>query len=274
MNIDIDQVSNIIKDVAAQKIAPRFQNLQNHEIRSKKSPNDLATIADDEAEEELTRILKDILPGSQVLGEEAVSRGITSRDILKENGAVWVVDPVDGTGNFAAGRPIFGSMVALIINGERIAGWIYQILLQKMTACEKGSGITIGGKAVTVEKAPDDASFQDMRAFLAKRFMPTSIKGSVEKASTGLNMESYNCCAWEYVELMQGKAAFSLYKRIEPWDHMAGVTILEEAGFYIRKWDGSGYGTSDIEGGLICAPSEIFWRRVYDTFLKEAVSLS
>lgn len=128
MNIDHDKIAALLREVAADKITPRFQKLTDEEIRTKSGPEDLVTIADEEAETELTRRLQDLLPGSLVLGEEAVAHGSVRHDILKNNDTpVWVVDPVDGTRNFARGTPQFGTILALVHKGECVAGWIYQI---------------------------------------------------------------------------------------------------------------------------------------------------
>jgi len=272
--IDIEKISNIIRDVAADKIIPRFQQLSKDDIRSKSSPTDLVTIADEEAEIELTRILKDVLPNSYVLGEEAVSSGTSSRDILNQTeNPVWIVDPVDGTSNFAHGKPIFGTMVALINGGERIASWIYQIPTHRMIACEKGAGITINGELFhPPEKTKGDAEFKTMRAFVSRKFIPPNMRPFVdERVKLLSDVSTFMCCAWEYVEVLEGRSAFSLYKRIEPWDHMAGVLFLEEAGYYIRKWDGSPYAGHDLEGGLINAPNEELWHRIHDLLLKAQI---
>ncbi len=271
-DIDFDKVAQIIREVAADKIVPRFRALAESEVRSKSSPGDLVTIADEEAEIELTRILPGILPGSIVLGEEAVSSGKVARDILKNTDAtVWIVDPVDGTGNFASGNPVFGTMVSLVKCGERVGAWIYQIPKDKMIVAGKGGGVTIGGAAFKQPMRPaPDADFKTMHAFISRKFMPPQIRPYVEEKIKMMgDATTYMCCAWEYVELLEGDVAFSVYKRIEPWDHMAGALILEESGFYIRKWDGTPYAATDLEGGLVNAPSEEIWTRAFEAFLKE-----
>lgn len=270
--IDHDKIDEIIRSVAADKIAPRFRQLADADIRTKSGPTDLVTIADEEAELELTRILPTVLPGSYVLGEEAVSSGKVLRDVLRNMDApVWVVDPVDGTSNFAHGVPVFGTMVSLIDKGERIGGWIYQIPRERMVSAEKGAGIRIDRLPFTPPPKPaPDADFSTMKAFMGRKFMPPFLRDYVEEKCKALaDVRTCTCCAWEYVSLLDGEQTFSIYKRIEPWDHMAGALLLEEAGYCVRKWDGSRYGAGDLEGGLVNAPGEEIWQRVYDMFLKE-----
>lgn len=273
--IDNDKVSQIIREVAHDKIVPRFQQLADGDIRTKTGPTDLVTIADEEAEIELTRILPDILPGSIVLGEEAVSSGAVLRDILNQNDSpVWIVDPVDGTSNFAGGKPVFGTMVCLVSKGERIGSWIYQIPRERMVSVQKGGGVMFDSASFTPPaKVAADIDFKGVHALISRKFMPPNIRPYVEEKIAQLkDASSFQCCAWDYVEMLEGNALFSIYKRIEPWDHMAGVLMLEESGFYVRKWDGSIYGGADLQGGLVNAPSQEIWQRAFDMFLKEPLA--
>ena len=274
--IDPDKISAIIRDVAHDKIVPRFQALAEGDIRSKSSPSDLVTIADEEAEIELTRIFKDMFPGCAVVGEEAVSSGTASRDILKDKSQmIWIVDPVDGTHNFAHGMPRFGTMVSLVMNGERAASWIYQIPRDRMVSAVKGEGVSIDGNAFTPpQKSTDDAAFETITGYMGMRFLPPKLRAYVERQANGLKkVLTHQCCAWEYVELLESGTSFSLYKRIEPWDHNAGALLLQEAGYYSRHWDGSAYEATNLNGGLINAPSEAIAQRIYDAFLAEPLRL-
>src|SRR4051794_10278381 len=105
----------LMAGAAGRAILPRFCALAQHEIEGK-SPGELVTVADREAEALLAAGLAPLLPGSRVIGEEACSADPRLIDALGE-GIVWLVDPLDGTGNFAAGRPEFAVMVALLRDG-------------------------------------------------------------------------------------------------------------------------------------------------------------
>lgn len=275
MPIQPDKIATIIREVAEDKIVPRFQQLKEGDVRTKSGPGDLVTIADEEAEIELSRILPDILPGSFVIGEEAVSSGKILREMLQESDEyIWIVDPVDGTHNFAHGIPKFGTMVALVKGGEKIGAWIYQIPTQKMVSAQRGQGVQINGEAIAKPAVPaPDADFKTMRAFISRKYMPPAIRPYVEEKIKLLDdAKTHFCCAWEYVSLVEGRRAFSIYKRIEPWDHLAGVLLLEEQGCFVRKWDKTPYTARDLNGGLINAPSEELWDRIYKEFLAEPLS--
>ena len=104
MMIDMDHVSGLIRAAVEAKILPRFRNLAAGEV-AQKGPNDPVTIADIEAEEMLSRLLLEAYPGTLVVGEELVSREPATLDALLGDTPVWVIDPVDGTMNFADGQP-------------------------------------------------------------------------------------------------------------------------------------------------------------------------
>ena len=256
--VDPESVASLIREVAADKIEPRFQQLKEGDIREKTGPSDLVTIADIEAEEVLTKLFGDLLPGSLVVGEEAVSHGTVALETLKtQDDPVWVVDPVDGTHNFATGTPIFGTMVSLVDRGETVMSWIYQIPQRRMTIAQKGSGVCIAGTRVRQSDLPPTGALKDMRAFISRRFIPPPLRPVIDsKIAMLAKASTYFCCAHEYVSMLEGEAAFSIYKRIKPWDHLAGVLMLEEAGFHVRKWDGSPYVPSDTDGGLLNARTE------------------
>ncbi|MEW5727646.1 MAG: inositol monophosphatase family protein, partial [Pseudomonadota bacterium] len=133
-----EAVSAIIREVAEAEILPRFKNLRASQIREKK-PNQLVTEADEEAEKVLARRLTALLPGA-VVGEESVEHDPRLMDALGRPGPVWVIDPVDGTANFAHGRPRFAVAVALVVDGGTVAGWIHDPVPNRTIVAVKGQG--------------------------------------------------------------------------------------------------------------------------------------
>src|SRR3546814_16939939 len=96
---DLERVAAIIRETAKVERLPRFKTLAADEIREKR-PGDLVTVADIEAEKRLTRQLTDLVPGSRVIGEEAIAGDEALLAAQASDGSVWIVDPVDGTANF------------------------------------------------------------------------------------------------------------------------------------------------------------------------------
>ena len=267
--INPEKIADIIREVAAEKIVPRFQQLEKHEITTKTGPQDFVTIADLEAEEELTRIFKDMVPGSYVVGEEAVSKNETDMGMLAtHDGLVWVVDPVDGTANFTRGDKKFGCIVALVSKGKTIQSWILDIPGDRMAIAEQGGGVEINNSRRTFPQMGNDLN--ETRGFISRKFLPKKLKEDLKDVldSRFGNIETYLCCAHEYLDILEGDAFFSMYSRIRPWDHLAGCMMMTEAGGYVRKWDSSHYGPGDEHGGVIVAQDKEVWETIHSLLLE------
>ena len=273
MSIDPHKIESYIRNVAQERILPRFQNLKDHEIDTKSGPNDLVTIADREAEEDLTKIFKDILPGSYVVGEEAVSAGTSSVDVLKDTDAsIWVIDPVDGTGNFTRGEHIFGTMVALVQKGQTRQSWIYDIPGSRMAIAEQGGGAYINQRKYTLKAYADPTSLEDLKAYIAIGFLPKDMREAVKpKLSKFIKANALNCCAHEYLNLIEGQRDVSFYHRTKPWDHLAGLLLYSEAGGHSRAWSGQPHIYHHDSNGLIHAPNEAIWNELKSFLLSPEI---
>jgi len=123
------EVDLLLRAAARSEIMPRFRRLDAAAVWTKSGPLDLVTDADIAAESMITTGLRRLFPGCLVVGEEAAGRdpallaGLASADLA------FVVDPVDGTANFAAGLPLFGTMAAAIVRGEVAAAIIHDPLV-------------------------------------------------------------------------------------------------------------------------------------------------
>src|SRR5258708_7396511 len=113
-----DQVIAAMREVAETIILPRFNQLAAHDIRSKTHPADLVTIADEESERALEKRLGDLLPGSLLVGEEAVAADPKILERIHTDDPIWIIDPIDGTANFVNGVARFAVMIALAHKGE------------------------------------------------------------------------------------------------------------------------------------------------------------
>jgi len=149
IHVNPEAVSKIIQEVADEYILPRFRNLQAGDVAFKIG-DDPVTIADKEAEKALSTRLFDLLPGSNLVGEEifASNQGILNH--FSGESPVWIVDPIDGTRNFVRGSPEFGVIVALAERNQTIAGWIYDPTSKEVVTAEKGSGSWFKGQKLKV----------------------------------------------------------------------------------------------------------------------------
>lgn len=256
---DSDKVVAAIREAAEEDILPRFQRLASHEI-SEKNPGEVVTIADIEAEHRLTRLLGDIVPGSAVVGEEAVSKDPDVLKLLQGEGPVWLVDPVDGTANFAEGRPIFGIIVCYLVDGIARAGWIHDPCSNKTAIAMTDEGAWHDGERM---KPAAPVPVEQMIGTLNFGYFPKDQHKAVRQAAKRFKeIYSYRCAAHDYLALAGGAKHFSLYRRLWPWDHAAGVLLLAEAGGYTARLDGRPYQATGREEGILSVSSPESWERI------------
>lgn len=268
--IEPNKVASIIRECAATYVMPRYKALAEHEISSKTGPRDLVTQADLDVEEHLIRVLPDLLPGSIVIGEEGVSKGLMSLDLLQDKSRpVWIVDPVDGTHNFVHHKREFGSLLALVIDGRTEYGWIYDAPGDAFIIAERGAGAFAGEKKLSVKSEADISS---MNGHINPGYFPKEYRAAIKDAQTNFkSCHSLNCAAHEYWRVASGQSQFVLYSRLKPWDHLAGVLAVQEAGGYAAKWDGRDYTPQDTDVGLIVACDQASWQEVFNQFLRNIV---
>lgn len=246
----------VMQDAATRAILPRYQSLAAHEIDAK-AADDVVTIADKEAELILAEGLARLLPDATIVGEEAAHADPALLDRLGD-ALCWIIDPVDGTNNFAAGKPPFGVMIALAEAGETIAGWILDPLTGRLCHAHRGAGAFVGEERITARAtgtSPPIAAislvFMDqdkreaMKAHIAPHYQLTDIP---------------RCAAEQYPRLVLGVNDVSIFERTLAWDHAAGVLFVNEAGGKAARPDGRAYRVDEAHlPGLIGAASEALW---------------
>lgn len=260
----IDSVGQLLREVAATVVLPSYQHLAEGEVEEK-APGELVTVADKRAEVMIADGLRTLLPDSAVVGEEGVAEDPSVLGLLREPGPVWIVDPIDGTGNFAAGRGPFALMVALIRGGAPVASWILDPLADTLAVAESGSGTQVDGVPATL---PDDAS-GPLRGAALNRFFPADLRARIERGLPAIDevLPGLHCAGREYVNIVTGEQDFVLFWRTLPWDHVPGALLVQEAGGVVRRLDGAPYDLTGDGYGLLAAANDAIWRRVHATLL-------
>ncbi|MEX0345859.1 MAG: inositol monophosphatase family protein [Rhizobiaceae bacterium] len=262
---EIEWLNDLVTQVAAAEIMPRFRNLDAGDVSEKESATDLVTIADETAEREIAKALTARFPDALVVGEEAHAADSSILDGLASAPLAFTIDPVDGTFNFARGVPLFGTMLAVVQNGETVAGIIHDPVGGDSLLAVKGQGSVVRspGKSDSQQKVATPVETAELVGTVSWNFVPeptrSTIAGNLVLMNTGL---SFRCAAHEYRLAATGGLHYVLYNKLMPWDHLAGVLIHAEAGGHTARFDGSPYNCSTLEGGLIAAPDEESWHRI------------
>ena len=258
---DSRHVAEIMEAVARDVIVPRFRDLADGEIREK-SPGDLVTVVDEESEARLEAELLALLPGSVVVGEEAASADAAVLDRLSGEAPVWIIDPLDGTANFAGGDERFAMIVALAEKGRTVAGWIYQPVTGRMGWAVAGEGTMVDGvRSRVVAPGP----IAGMRGYVSGPRYSGSHWPKLSRLRDAMESgRNLRCSGIEYLNLAAGEADLCVPYRLNPWDHAAGVLMHAEGGGYSALIDGRDYTPLIHEGLLIVAPDRDSWQGVRD----------
>lgn len=263
---DPHRVVAFMEEAAREDVLPRYRHLADQDV-VEKAPGDLVTVADLDAEKRLTRLLSDHVPGSIVVGEEAVYRNPDLMGELQTADQLWIIDPVDGTANFAAGTPNFAIVVAYLEAGQALGAWIHEPVAGNTATAIRGEGAWIGDERLSVT---DGGAIGTLSGLINSNAYGRSFRDEVRPKKEAFGeITRYGCAAHAYRMLASGRQDFSLYNRLWPWDHAAGILLHAEAGGYSARVDHARYRPIDRVQGLLSAPNEQTWREI-DAFLRPA----
>ncbi|MDJ0275245.1 histidinol-phosphatase [Sphingomonas sp. 2R-10] len=216
----------LLADAAGAAIRPRFRNSLGLEIKDDASP---VTLADREAEAAMRRILERERPADGIQGEEYGVREGTS-------GRVWVLDPIDGTRSFIAGRPIFGTLIALVEDGWPVLGVIDQPILHERWVGAVGRATTFNGQPARTRRCrtladallatTSPALFDDGQLHGFEH-----VEAKVQSTVLGGDCYSYGTLASGHIDLVV-EAGLKLH------DFAALVPVVEGAGGTMSDWSG------------------------------------
>jgi fructose-1,6-bisphosphatase/inositol monophosphatase family enzyme len=259
-------VRELVISAAATAVLPRYKALAQGDIRTKSGPNDLVTEADLHCQAILTETLGKLLPQAAVVGEEGGGVEAEACAAIAAAEWCWVIDPLDGTHNFAHSRPGFVVMVALVHRGESVGAWIHNPLGGETLVAVRGEGAWSGERRLATATAGPLKQMTGV-LYVGQRRAP-ALHARLKSMGGELGPTSFNRSAGtEYLGLASGRIHYAIFSRLLPWDHAAGVLAVEEAGGHAAYWDSEPYRPSDARPlPLLIAPNETAWRELRAAF--------
>lgn len=231
-----------LADIAGRIIRPHFRSHLAIEAKGDTSP---VTIADRAAEAAMRQHLASARPHDGVIGEEyGADRPDSSR--------LWVLDPIDGTRAFIAGRPLFGTLIALLVEGRPVLGIIDQCIIGDRWVGARGHGATLGGAPIRTRQgvalagahlattAPGYFSDEDKPRF-------ERLRAAAQDTLWGGDCHNYGLVAAGHLDLV-------VESQLKIHDWAALVPIIEEAGGTMTDWQGQPL-TPQSDGRVIAAGS-------------------
>ncbi|CAN7531188.1 inositol monophosphatase [Acidovorax sp. LjRoot118] len=263
-------LGRVLAEAARTEIMPRFARLSAVDRRQKTSAFDIVTDADEAAESAILSALRARHgSGAVYIGEESAGRDPSLLATIATADLAFIIDPLDGTKNFASALPLFGVMAAVTVAGEVVAAAIHDPVRADTAFAIKGGGAwmeSAGGERTVLQVAPP-VPVGEMECVVGTNFLPEPLRTEVNSRLSRLGMSTwFRCAAHEYRLAAAGHVHALFYNRLMPWDHAAGWLLHREAGGYAGHFDGSGYLASHTTGGLVCAPD----RRSFDA-VREAL---
>jgi myo-inositol-1(or 4)-monophosphatase len=234
----INQVLEAVKTVARDEVMPCYQKVA-HE---RKSDGSIFTQADIATQAALKISLKKILD-CPVLGEEMTEA--EQKQIWQNNhAALWCVDPIDGTTNFAIGIPYFAISVALMKNHQTVLGVIYDPVADEIFSAEKGKGAFLNGVELPIK---------EWVPTLSEAVAEIDLKRLDEKLAAALavhppysSARNFGASTLDWCYVAAGRFDLYLHGGQKLWDYAAGALILEEAGGFMRTIDNADFHSGDV----------------------------
>ena len=257
MNIDLEQLKSIIINACNIEILPRFNRVK----RNYKTDGSIVTEADIAMQNRLADALQKAYPEIALLGEEMSSE--QQKLLLNSKQALWCLDPIDGTSNFAAGLPYFSVSLALIEDGEVTLGLVYDPIRNECFSARRGQGASLNNQTLIAENAK--LPLNKAIAFIDfKRLTPdlaTRLVSEIPYAS----QRSMGSIALELCWIAAGRGHIYLHAKQQLWDYAAAQLILDEAGGHACTLEGDALKTNQL---LPCSTVASLDKELFDDWCK------
>lgn len=217
-----------LADAAREAIAPWFRRIADVERKADLSP---VTIADTNAEAAMRAILERDRPGDGIIGEEFAAR-------RSQSGRVWVLDPIDGTRGFIAGRPLYGTLIGLVEDGYPVLGMIDAGAAGDRWLGRLGgeAGTTLNGRPVRTRSCEMLASAHG--ATTAAQLFSAAGHAAFQRIGNAAGDILFGGDCHNYGLLAAGHLDFVMEEGLKIHDWAALVPIITAAGGIITDWRG------------------------------------
>lgn len=248
---DLAALEKIVRIAAREELIERFRRT----TRREKEDGSWLTEADLAMQARLQSELAALHPRIALLGEEMTPA--EQERLLDEAGAargvdgLWILDPLDGTSNFAAGIPLFAVSLALMRQGRIEAGIVFDPIHDESFAALRGQGATLNG-ATLLAPSPGIALAKATACIDFKR-LPATLASRIAATPPYSSQRSIGSVALDWCWVAAGRFHVYLHGRQSLWDYAAGSLILAEAGGHAATLDGLSAPLDLVPRSAVCA---------------------
>ncbi|MBR7003081.1 MAG: inositol monophosphatase family protein [Neisseriaceae bacterium] len=231
----LQRIQDLIRQTTVAEIMPRFLSVG----ANVKADGTLVTEADLAAQRVLIDGLQQII-NCPALGEEMSAA--EQRQLWQNNAnGLWIIDPVDGTTNFASGMPHFAVSVALIQNGESVLGVTFDPLRDEMFYAKKGGGAFLNGTPLPLRRNACHSLREAVAAVEVKYLRSGTLANRMQNLSPCRSQRNMGCSTLDWCYLAAGRFDVFLHGGQKLWDYAAGALIASEAGGQIATLEGDDF---------------------------------
>ena len=234
----ISKLDGLLRQAADEYILPLFE--EQKVTHQTKLDGSVITEVDGAVQQFLESRLNSLWPDIAFLGEEMPA---PQQQEMLNSQAVWCLDPLDGTSNYASGIPFFAISLALIENQQTMLGIIYDPVRKECFSAIKGEGSYLNGSRINNVKSSDGAhelkemiAVVDLKRLLAPQYKP--LLASICDQHPYRSQRNFGSCAVEWCWLAAGRFQIYIHGGQKLWDYAAGILILTEAGGHASTVEG------------------------------------
>ncbi len=235
MKTAFDDLLHGLRIAGQEELLPRFQG---RITVAEKSDGSLVTSADRAADVRLRGLLGELFPELAVLSEEQPRDA--QQAVLSSGRPLWLLDPLDGTTNFAGGLPFFAISLALVDADGVAFGATYDPVRDELFSVMRGAGLRLNGEAPP-GRPHDPRELAQCIALIDCKRLPPDLAAALAVDPPYRSQRNLGACALEWAWLAAGRADLYLHGGQAPWDSAAGTLMLAEAGGRM----------TDLEGGPV-----------------------
>ncbi len=236
----IETLIQLVTESADAELVHRFTRVD----ASVKQDGSLITEADMAAQERIRQGLQAIWPQRLFLGEE-MDKEQQAALLAQSGSGLWVLDPLDGTRNFAAGIPFFSVSLALIEQGEVTLGIVYDPMRRECFYAVRGQGAWMNGVPI---KAPPAVNLNQATAIIDFKRLSPELSLRLAQQAPYSSQRSFGSVALDWCWIALGRGHVYLHGKQNLWDFAAGELILLEAGGFGCTLQGEPVYNGRLEG--------------------------
>lgn len=240
LDATLSRIKTIVAQCAGEEIMPRFERV----AAAVKRDGSIITEADLAMQNKVKLALQALWPEIGFVGEE-MSAEEQQQQFTQSAHGVWILDPLDGTSNFAAAIPFFSVSIALVKNAEVLLGLVYDPVRQEMFSAVKDKGAWLNNELLTVK--PAALPLNKSIGVVDFKRLHKDLAGRLAQNPPYASQRSFGSVALDWCWLAADRGHVYLHGKQKLWDYAAGWLILNEAGGYSCTLEGEAVFTGHLQ---------------------------